>query len=294
MQKVLSRLKLPFFFALTILLLWNISAVTDGVKNALAICAFSIIPSLFVFLVLSDIITSLLLSEGSMNVPPKWIVFLLGSLCGFPVGAVVCDRLYKSGTLSEQEAERLLPLCNNTSPAFVMGAVGTAMLDDIKLGLLLFFAQLISALILFLPIHVHKHKVRVNAAASSFSNQFFSAIEKAVGSILKICALICLFSALLAVLRCYCSETAYVFLAALSEIGNGSASVCKLFTTSPAFSIMLCGFVCGWSGLCVHFQIFLSLKSIKVKKIHFWSCKFFQGILSAIFSLAGYKLFFCS
>lgn len=293
MELSFKRLRLPTAVLILLLFVSHIEAVIGGIRAALTVCAVSIIPSLFLFLVLSDVIVSVLLSGGGRIASPKFTAFFLGALCGFPTGAVVCERLRKSGTLDPKDAERLIPLCNSVSPAFAIGAIGVSMLGDIRLGILLYTSQILASLLLLLPLRIPSRNDGQTARSPSFSEMFFAAVEKSIGSILRICALICLFSALLSILRVYCGETVYVLLAALLEIGSGSSAAAALFSAAPLPALVLCAFTCGWSGICVHFQIFSVLKSIKVKAYRFVICKAILGSLSAVFTIIGYKLFFC-
>lgn len=288
-----KHLRLPAAALILLLFVFHIEAIIDGIRSALTICAVSIVPSLFLFLVLSDLIVSVLLSDGGKIASPKYAAFLLGALCGFPTGAVVCERLCQRGVLEPRDAERLLPLCNSVSPAFAIGAIGVSMLGDMRLGVLLYGSQLLASLLLLLPLRVPAHNGKKTTQSFSLSEMFFAAVEKSIGSILRICALICLFSALLSILRVYCGETAYTLLAALFEIGSGSNAAAALYSTAPNFSLMLCAFTCGWSGVCVHFQIFSVLRSIKVNAFRFVFYKGMLGLLSAAFTTIGYKLFFC-
>lgn len=124
---------------------------------------------------------------------------------------------------------------------------------------------------------------------------FLQAIERAVSSIFRVCALICVFSALLSVLQTYLGNSPiYYIFSALLEIGNGTSICASLFKVNPALSLSLCAFACAWSGICVHFQIFSSLKSIKINKIYFVFFKLLQGILCAVLCWFGYKIFFAA
>ena len=288
-----KHLRLPAAALILLLFVFHIEAIIEGIRSALVVCAVSIVPSLFLFLVLSDLIVSALLSDGGKITSPKYTAFLLGALCGFPTGAVVCERLCQSGVLDPKDAEHLLPLCNSVSPAFAIGAIGVSMLGDMRLGILLYGSQLLASLLLLLPLRVPVHNGKATAQSFSFSEMFFAAVEKSIGSIMRICALICLFSALLSILRVYCGETAYTLLAALLEIGSGSNAAAALYTTAPKLSLALCAFACGWSGICVHFQIFSVLKSIKINTFKFVLYKGLLGLLSTAFTTIGYKLFFC-
>ena len=267
--------------------------VISAIRAALHLCAVSIIPSLFLFLVLSDLILSVLLSNEKFP-SPKYMTFFLGALCGFPTGAVICERLCREGMLCEKDAARLLPLCNCVSPAFVIGAIGSSMLGDVRLGMLLYFAQITASVLLLLPLRIHLTCTKKDPQTFSFSQAFFGAVEKSIGSILRICALICLFSAFLSILKRYSDASVYRLFAAILEIGSGSGAAADLYSDSPLHAIMLCAFGCGWSGICVHFQILSVLKSIKVKCSHMILSKGIVAFLSVILAALGYKLFFCT
>lgn len=291
MNKTFARLKFPAAVLLLLLLLFHIPAVVDGVRGALIVCAVSIIPSLFVFMVAADL-TVALTAQDLRFFSPKYAVFLLGALCGFPVGALVCERLAKAGVLTEKDAARLLPVTNNASPAFVVGAVG-GMLGDRKFGVLLFLSQIAASLLFLLPMQIRRRSSKADASPISVSSAFFGAVENAVHGVLRISGLICLFSALLAVLEQYIpSQTVFAAFAALLEIGSGTARCAALFPKMPIASVVLCAFACGWSGICVHMQIFSVLKSIKVNKTRFFFFKLAQGLLTAVFAGFGCKFLF--
>lgn len=287
---LLSRIKIkPFavMLILTFICIINIENVINGVKNALNICAVSIIPSLFVFMVLSDVTVTLLMDDDTVSLSPKITAFVIGSLCGFPIGASVCDRLCKSNAISKQDAAKIIPFCNNASPAFVIGAIGVSMLKSKHIGLILYFSQILASLLPILFIKVKTCDSEKTKNDVSISDAFFSAIEKSIFGIFKVCAVICIFSVVISLLDTVSLSYLSIFL----EINNGAAFSVSLFNNFPSLTILLCGFCCGFSGICVHMQITSSLKSVKVKYVHLLLCKLLQGILCSLFSFAGYYLF---
>lgn len=291
MNQGFARLKFPAALFGVLLLLFHISAVVEGVRGALTVCAVSIIPSLFVFMIAADL-TVTLTAGDTCGLPPKYAVFLLGALCGFPIGAVVCERMTASGALSKEDAARLLPFTNNASPAFVIGAVG-GMLGDRRLGVLICVSQIFASLLFSLPIRVKHRAFAPSAVQVPIGDAFFSAVDAAVRSILRISALICLFSALLAVLRTYLhAPLFYAVLAALLEIGSGTSFCASLFPSAPFAAVALCAFACGWSGICVHLQILSTLKSVKVNRLRLLLCKAAQGLLTTFFAMIGCKFLF--
>ncbi|MBQ8836994.1 MAG: hypothetical protein IJ002_05770 [Clostridia bacterium] len=285
------RIKIkPFVMpiVLMVICILNIESVISGVKHALNVCAVSIIPSLFVFMVLSDITVTLLTEDDTVALPPKITAFVIGSLCGFPIGASICEKLYIHNEIGKDDAAKIIPFCNNASPAFVIGAIGVSMLNNKQLGLLLYFSQILASLLPLLFIKVKAWDGKKAKSNHSISEIFFSSIEKSILSILKVCAVICIFSVVIALLKSVSLEYLSVFL----EISNGTAFCASLANKTPTLAIALCGFCCGFSGICVHLQIFSSLKSVKVKYYKLLFCKVLQGFLSSIFTLIGYYLFF--
>ena len=95
----------------------------------------TIIPCLFPFMVLTSILHELqlettiekffhplLLCFRSASSYGKYCI-LIGLLCGFPMGAKIIAEHCQNGMLSKKEAQFLLPLCNQLSPAFCIGVI---------------------------------------------------------------------------------------------------------------------------------------------------------------------------
>lgn len=278
----------PAMLVLLTFFLLHIPAVVGGVQSGMATAALSVLPALFFFAVAADLTVSL--TGGALRpLSPKASVFLLGALCGFPVGAIVCERMCASGALDRRDAERLLPFVNNASPAFLLGAVGS-LFGDRRIGVLLFLSQLAAASILCLPRRIKTQSDTVNAVPPPPADAFFDAVDRSVQSMLRVMALICLFSAILAVLRCYIpNNTVFAALALLLEIGNGAARSAELFDTSPCAAVTLCAFGCGFSGICVHMQILSVLRSVKVRYNHFFFGKVMLSAMTAFFAFCGCK-----
>ncbi len=268
--------------------LLHLPAVVGGVRDGMTIATVSVLPALFFFTVAADLIVSL--TDGDLRpLSPKTSVFLLGALCGFPVGGIVCDRMCTRGALDRRDAARLLPFVNNASPAFLFGAAGQ-LFGDKRISLLLFVSELAAAAVCCLPLRIKRPPVRHSSAGRATADVFFGAVDRGVQSMLRVTALLCLFSALLAALRGYFRhEAAFAALAALLEIGNGTARCAALFAAAPRAAVTLCAFGCGWSGLCVHMQILAVSKSVKVKYNRFLLGKAAEGALTAIFAFCGCK-----
>ncbi|MGI5921189.1 MAG: nucleoside recognition domain-containing protein [Syntrophomonadaceae bacterium] len=76
------------------------------------------------------------------------LVVVMGFTSGFPVGALLTKKLYDEKMLTANEAERLVCFTNNSSPLFIIGAVGVGMFGSPLLGYLLAAAHYLSNLLL--------------------------------------------------------------------------------------------------------------------------------------------------
>ena len=72
--------------------------------------------------------------------------FLWGLRLDILHGAKVSKDLYNSGLCSKIEAERLIAFTNSSGPLFIIGAVGTGMFLDAKIGLLLFITHFFASI----------------------------------------------------------------------------------------------------------------------------------------------------
>lgn len=93
------------------------------------------VPALFPFMILSDIMVRLGLTErfAALFFPlvhPLWrvskngaYVMFMGFLCGFPMGAKVTAQLVREKKLPSREGEFLLAFCNNIGPVYFLSYV---------------------------------------------------------------------------------------------------------------------------------------------------------------------------
>ena len=195
------------------LLVWFLAdagAVRDSVAEALALCARSVVPSLFPFLVAS----SALLALGFGELAAPWLAGLmeplfrvpgagsaalvLGLVGGYPIGARTAAELYTSGALTRQEAERLLTFCNNSNPVFLISVLGVGVFGSVRVGLWLWLIHVASALVtglLFRGLGRGRRSVPppVSFQAPSLPGAFVASVKDAAGAMVSVCAFVTLF-----------------------------------------------------------------------------------------------------
>ena len=125
----------------------------EAARYSLRLCGEVLIPSLFPFFVLSALIQELGLPSrlGRLTAPGMRRLFgvpgsgcaalILGLMAGYPLGAASVAGLVERGELERGEGERLLGFCNNSGPAFILGAAGAGVFGSARAGLLLYAAH---------------------------------------------------------------------------------------------------------------------------------------------------------
>ena len=303
-----TRWRLPGCLALGALLLWLLAdaiAVRAAVEQALELCAQSVIPALFPFLV----VTSALLSLGLGELAAPWLAGLmeplfrvpgagsaalvLGLVGGYPIGAATAGRLYQEGAVSRQEGERLLTFCNNSNPVFLISVLGVGVFGSVRTGIWLWLIHVLSALLTGLAFRGHgktagRRPLTRPAAfrAVSLPMALVEAVESSLRGMLSVCAFVTFF---------------YVLARPLAALGGrtGAALVglVELFSLTPLLTADTWGFIlaagmAGWGGFSVLCQTAAVLEGSGLSARYCLRGKAVQGLLSAILAaaLSGYVL----
>ena len=278
----------------------------DKMTSILDICAKTVVPSLFPFMVLSELLvsgnaTSLiapLLSRAARALfgisGEGAAAMAMGLFCGFPIGAKSAVSLYKQGRIDRSELTRLLTFSNNPSSAFLISAVGTSMFNSRSLGILLFAVSTLSALTVGIVGKYVKVKspdkselfIKLSGKDKSGVEKFTSAITSSAISIVYVCAFVVFFSTLVGVLEHSLSASALpnsaaALLFGFFELTGGMWQASQI----PEYGIFIAAAIAGWSGLSVHFQIMSICSGCGVSFKPYILAKLSTGLLNVIFLL---------
>ena len=279
--------------------------VSQSVADSLSVCIKSVIPSLFPFVVCSNIIIK---NPGSMNNPVFLVIsrffnispvsvwaFIPGILCGFPVGGKIALDLYSENLISEKEKDRLLVFCNNSGPGFIIGMVGSTLFNSLKTGIILYLCHILASVTYgFItrlysgPLCISKEKNKENPKLS-LSRLVTDSIKQGMESMINITGVICFFSSLIAVFDLIPIMSSYKFkglIYGMLEITNGI----KIITHSPVLheiKICMSAFLLSFSGISVFMQ--LKTFSDKINTADYLKGKLLCGILSFLYCVIFLK-----
>ncbi len=280
-----------FFLSAALLLIYANDA-RESVILGIKLSVLSIIPAIFPFFILSDLLLASFGSSGGyfgklfskiFNISPAALpAFIIGSLCGFPLGVKGAAELYKNGRISKEECEVLSGFVNNPSLAFVVSGVGAGMLGSLKLGFILYFSVIFSSIIIG---YLSRPKSQNSQNSNNISKQSFNfslSIKNAAFSSLTVSAYIIFFSMILGVLSEIIKNEAFLaFISPVFEVGNATKLLSQSSSFSFDFSFALIAFALGFSGLSVFLQA-LSYLPPEISRSKIFIIKTVIGVLSSI------------
>ena len=294
----ISRIKPTILFVfLTVSLLIFRSEISEAIIKGMKFAVLGIIPNLFPFFVISDYIVKnptntsfnpfTKIYEILFGLPKNSLItFVLGNVCGFPLGIKCVEELYKSGAITENEAQRLAPLANNPSIAFTISVVGAGMLKNIKFGVFLYLSTILSTFTLGILTRKIEKETKVSNPISKQKYSLVESIKDAGISSLTICSFIIFFSAVLGLIKAITDSDFLLMISSiLLEIGNASILISTNTLISSRLTFSLLGFSLGFSGFCVHLQGF-SFFPKELSKRKYLLDKLIIGILNFIYTYA--------
>lgn len=313
-QNISSFLMGTVCAVLAVCLIVYSKSVCAGVIRGLSMCAESIIPSLFVFIILSIFLcrspagkaVSILfypVTRFVLRLDPKLgCTVVMSMVGGYPVGASLISDMVKSGELSEKTASRMMWFCSNAGPAFVVTAVGVNMFGSFSVGIILLLSHLTSSLIIGAFVgRFSKAKTDItrksgdNIGKKPVGDIFVESVSAAVNSIFAICAYVVIFSALLALIGesafintavrasasalSLDSELLYGILNGFFEVTTACAALGKTGSTG---AVCAAAFFISFSGISVILQVRHCFANTGVKHSGYIVSRFLSGALSAV------------
>ena len=283
-------------------LIFSAKEAAAACLNALELCGKMIIPALFPFFVLSILLNRLGLPGmlGKVFAPFASRLYgisgagasalLIGLTGGYPLGAAYIADMERQGSITASEGERLLGFCNNSGPAFIIGAVGAGVFASSKAGVYLYCIHTGAAVLKGLIMRRRGGQAAPcapthnSAAEAPFSQALPEAVKQATISIINVCGFAVCFTVLIGLLDAdgFFSlavgrisaltglELHWVraLLMGLLELSSGAGAMRGL-AVSPA-NLALAAFILGWGGVSVHFQTMALIAGSDIKgALHF-------------------------
>ncbi len=227
------------------------------------------------------------------------------------MGARCAISLYEKRQCSKAEAERLLAFCNNSGPAFILGAAGVGILGSTRAGWLLFLTHGAASVTVGLLFRFYKGKsggasesrLPLPERPASLSDAFTRSVKSSFASVFYISSFVIFFTA--AVRLLYTSgilpaaanglsvllepfgltqDAAQNLLTGLIEITSGLFSLQGGAAAKLAGRMAMAAFMLGWAGLSVHCQVLSFIGQSGLSPRTYIAGKLLHGCISAVYA----------
>lgn len=278
--------------------------MSAGVSHGIELCINSLIPSLYFFMIVSNLIMNSrlrfylsypfrLLSKYIFRLDDTlFTIFLLSALGGYPVGAKLIGEKVAQGEISQETGQQMLYFCINCSPAFLISFLSVNLWNSISVGVILFAAQMLSCIVIAWVSGLGKPVRCVNtppADRKAFPVLLVDSVNSATKSMAVICSFVLVFCALFPLLDLLpLKEGAAFYLKGFLEVTTG----CEELHLFSAYSgILLAAIFTSFGGLCVLLQVFAMLAHVKINFLRVIGVRFIYCALSLTFTYLGLQLF---
>ena len=281
--------------------------VYTSIMYALDIWVNKLIPSLFPFFIITDILINYNITgyipkiikkicKYIFNISDNMLtIFILSMFSGFPTNARSARALYDKGLISVEEANHILIFSHFANPAFILTTIAIYFFNNRELGIYLLIIHYLSNFILgfcFRFFFKYTDSNNTNGNSISFSNIFIGSIKNAIDTIITICGVIVIFLLLSSIIINTFNFNGYtkMIIKGIFEITIGIESLSKLGLTNSS-KLIISSIFLAFGGISVHVQVLSQIVGTKIKYIYFFMGRMYQVIISLILAYLFCLLF---
>ncbi len=264
-----------------------------GVVKSIGVCINVIIPSMFIYMVLSTFIINSGIYEIIFTPLYKILhkiikldkqlfsVFCLSLIGGYPVGIKLFKEAIAQNKNYSAIVDKTAAFCYCISPTFAITMIGINLYHSAEIGLIVYISNVISCFIMAI-IYTNIYNLKSNHISVKQNGNLIQAINSSASALVGICAVIVIFNAVIAV-----GEAISNIIGA--EIPIMVKSVLEISSVlnikSPTIAILpLISAIASSGGICVLFQcISIIQKSFCVK--NFILARIPTALLSSLISV---------
>ncbi len=297
------------FFVIAIVL--NPNIYSKSCLAGLNLWIFAVLPSLLPFFFLTTLLTK---TETLLNLSEKvspvskflfrqkgisFYAFVMSILSGYPVGSRIVYDLRSQNILSRDEGEKLSILASTSGVIFIIGVVGISMFESKFVGLTIYIAHVLSAILVGIIFRNHGNTTENNnfTIINNTDNSLYEMVYNSVISSLVVGGFISIFyvftdvalnNNLLLPLEFIFDkifkllggnkEISRAFTVGLIECTRGCKEL-SLLTQSP-LTISLSGSLISFGGISIIMQSLAFLQKAQVRSWFFIKGKIIQTIIT--------------
>ena len=253
-------------------ILFNKLIIINTVMESLNIWVKAIIPSLFPFFVISDLLITYNFIDYIPNKIKKYIcrllnisdsalsVLILSMVSGFPSNGRNTHNLYNKGKISMEEASYILMYTHFSSPVFILTSLDNSTIKE--------------------------HK------SQNFTINLIKSIRSSIDSLLLILGILTVFLIISSLIINIIHSNLYTsaIIRSFLEMTLGLKYIANL-NISMMHKVILFSAILSFGGLSVHMQVMAQIVEDKISCKYYLIGRIFQVLFSIILSFIFYKIF---
>lgn len=284
--------------------------VIESVNFSISIWKDNLFPTLFPFFVVS----SLLLNYGFVDIlgnllsKPMNKLFHLPGCCGFvlaislvsgfPSGAKYTKDLVENNLITIKQAERLLTFTHYSNPLFILGMIGSILLNNQKLAYLIMIAHIVSGLLVGIIFRKKNYyscenmQKKSNKTSKTFGQLLTESIISSLNTMFLLLGIVTIFLIISTIIKNIVSLPPILstIVSGILEMTQG-VKLASLMQTSELIKIIIITGIISFGGLSVHMQVLGIISEQKIRYKHFFLARIIHSILAMLLVSIIYILF---
>lgn len=311
-KKTSNILMICLLLSLVIFMITRSNKVIESVTFSISIWKDNLFPTLFPFFIIS----SLLMNYGFVDIIgyflsyPMQKLFHLPGCCGFvlassmfsgfPSGAKYTVDLVNNNKITIKQAESLLTFTHYSNPLFILGMIGTILLNNQKIAYLILISHITSGILTGIilskkeTININKSKqvLSIKIPNKSFGEILTTTIFDSLNTMFLLLGVVTIFLILTTFINEIITLPNYiqVILSGVLEMTQGVKLASSINLPVIIKTILITGII-SFGGLSVHTQVISIISSKKIKYKPFLLARIIHSILAMVFVFILYIIF---
>lgn len=190
--------------------------IGQSIETSINKCMTIIIPSMFIFMCLTTLITNSglhrllgrpfrFISENIFHIPKEgFAIFILSMISGYPAGIKLVTDSFRNGDITAEQAKRMNCFCFSSGPAFISGTAAGMLYPNSNAGLIIFMSITAGNIITALILSINAPKINKNPSrrlSSINTNCIIPSVKSASSAIIQMCIMIVAFGGFCCILK---------------------------------------------------------------------------------------------
>lgn len=311
-KKTINTLMICLLLTIVIFMITRSNKVIESVTFSISIWKDNLFPTLFPFFIVS----SLLMHYGFVDIIGNFLsypmqkLFHLPGCCGFvlasslfsgfPSGAKYTVDLVKTNKITQKEAETLLTFTHYSNPLFILGMIGTLLLNNQKIAYLILISHIISGLLVGIIFSKKEnptsnkisHITKTELSNKSFGEVLTTTIFDSLNTMFLLLGVVTIFLILTTLINEIITLPDYlqVIISGILEMTQGVKLASTLELPFILKTVLITGII-SFGGLSVHTQVISIISSKKIKYKPFLLARILHSLLAMGFVFILYLIF---